>query len=45
MKTDSFTFPDVAWHAVKGRGALKEKGLALTEAEGPLTEEEEPDFF
>lgn len=44
MKTDSLTFPDVAWQAVKGRGALKEKGLALSEAEGPLTEGEEPDF-
>lgn len=45
LKTDSFTFPDVAWQAVKRRGALKEKGLALSEAEGPLTEGEGPDFF
>lgn len=45
MKTDSFTFPDVAWQAVKRRGAPKAKGLALREAEGPLTEGEEPDFF
>lgn len=35
----------MAWQAVKRRGALKEKGLALSEAEGPLTEGEELDFF
>lgn len=35
----------MAWQAVKRRGALKEKGLALSEAEGPLTEGEEADFF
>lgn len=45
MKTDSFTFPDVAWQAVKRRRALKEKGLALGGAEGPLTKGEELDFF
>lgn len=45
MKTDSFTFPDVAWQAFKRRGALKEKGLALSEAQGPLTDGEERYFF
>lgn len=41
MKTGSFTFPDVAWHVVTNRrGALKEKGPALPEAQGPLVEGE-----
>lgn len=44
MKTDAFTFPDVAWQAVKRRGALKEKDLAPSEPEVPLTERKSPTF-
>lgn len=38
LETCKQVLKHVGWQAVKRRGALKEKILALTKVEGPLTE-------